>query len=145
MSRCGSGQAELERHGGQRSAGTVRLRGRSTQAFDLAYLHIIEPRVKGNILVAEGQAPVAAEELRTIFKGKIIAAGGFEPGTAEAVVATGDADLVTFGRYFVSNPDLPRRIELGLPLTPYDRNTFYTFDARGYTDYYPFYEGRAAA
>lgn len=56
----------------------------------------------------------------------------------------GDADLVTFGRYFVSNPDLPRRIELGLPLTPYDRNTFHTFDARGYTDY-PSYEGRAAA
>ena len=35
---------------------------------DLAYLHIIEPRVKGNILIAEGQAPVAAQELRTIFK-----------------------------------------------------------------------------
>ena len=36
----------------------------------------------------------------------------------------------------------PKRIKLALPLTPYDRNTFYTFDARGYTDY-PSYEGFA--
>ena len=51
----------------------------------------------------------------------------------------GDADLVAFGRHFVANPDLPKRIRLGLPLNAYDRDTFYTFDARGYTDY-PFYE-----
>jgi N-ethylmaleimide reductase len=117
---------------------------RQLNQFGLSYLHIIEPRVKGNVVIAEGQAPDAAEQLRTIFKGKIIAAGGFEPDTAEAIVEKGDADLVTFGRHFVSNPDLPKRIRLGIPLTPYDRDTFYTFDARGYTDY-PFYDGRAAA
>ena len=38
----------------------------------------------------------------------------------------------------MSNPDLPERIRLGLPLNEYDRNTFYTFDTKGYTDY-PFY------
>ena len=75
---------------------------------------------------------------------KIVAAGGFEPDTAEAIVEKGDVDLVTFGRYFISNPDLPRRIKLGLPLNDYDRETFYTFDARGYTDY-PFYSEQAAA
>jgi len=106
--------------------------------FGLAYLHIVEPRVKGNTVIAEGQAPIAAERLRKIFKGKIIAAGGFEPDSAEAIVEKGDADLVAFGRHFVANPDLPRRIQLGWPLSPYDRDTFYTFDARGYTDY-PFY------
>ena len=111
--------------------------------FGLAYLHIIEPRVKGNIVIAEGQAPVAAEKLRKIFKGRIIAAGGFEPDTAEAVIAKGDADAVAFGRHFVTNPDLPKRIKLGAPLNPYDRNTFYTFDARGYIDY-PFHEEHAA-
>ena len=42
---------------------------------------------------------------------------------------------------FLANPDLPKRIRLGLPLNAYDRNTFYTFDANGYTDY-PFYEQR---
>lgn len=103
--------------------------------FGLAYLHIIEPRVKGNVVTHEGQGPVASERLRKIFKGKIVAAGGFEPDTAEDIVEKGYADAVTFGRHFISNPDLPRRILEELPLAPYDRNTFYTFDARGYTDY----------
>jgi N-ethylmaleimide reductase len=112
--------------------------------FSLAYLHIIEPRVKGNVVVAEGQGPIAAEYISTIFTGKIVAAGGFEPDTAEAVVTNGDADLVAFGRYFVSNPDLPTRIKQGLPLSDYDRNTFYTFDARGYIDYPPYNDGALA-
>ncbi len=107
--------------------------------FGLAYLHIIEPRIKGNVLIAEGQEPVATAQLRKIFKGKIIAAGGFEPDTAEAIVEKGDADLVAFGRHFLANPDLPKRIKLGLPLNDYDRKTFYTFDFHGYTDY-PFYD-----
>jgi N-ethylmaleimide reductase len=107
--------------------------------FGLAYLHIIEPRIKGNVLIAEGQGHIATARLRKVFTGKIIAAGGFEPDTAEAAVREGDADLVAFGRYFVANPDLPKRIRLGLPLNAYDRDTFYTFDARGYTDY-PFYD-----
>jgi N-ethylmaleimide reductase len=106
--------------------------------FGLAYLHVVEPRVKGNIVITEGQGPVAAEQLRKIFNSKIIAAGGFEPETAEAVVEKGDADAVAFGRLFLSNPDLPKRIKLGLALNEYDRNTFYTFDAKGYVDY-PFY------
>lgn len=112
--------------------------------FDLAYLHIIEPRVKGNVVIAEGQAPVAAQLLRKIFRGTIIAAGGFEPDTAEAVVEKGDADMVAFGRHFVANPDLPMRIRLGLPLSRHDRTTFYTFDSRGYTDY-PFYNAAVLA
>jgi N-ethylmaleimide reductase len=112
--------------------------------FGLAYLHIIEPRVKGNVVITEGQGPVAATQLRKIFTGKIMAAGGFEPQSAEEIVEKGDADLVTFGRYFVSNPDLPERIRRGVPLSAYDRDTFYTFDARGYTDY-PFAEEHALA
>ncbi len=106
--------------------------------FGLAYLHIIEPRVKGNVVLIDGLAPVASQQLRKIFQGKIIAAGGFEPDTAEAIVEKGDADAVAFGRYFLSNPDLPKRIEQGLPLNDYDRDTFYTYEAHGYIDY-PFY------
>lgn len=104
----------------------------------LAYLHVIEPRIKGGETLIEGQDPIAARDLRHYFKGPIIAAGGFEPSTAEAGVANGDANLVAFGRHFIANPDLPKRIEKGFPLNPYDRNTFYAFDERGYTDY-PFY------
>lgn len=103
--------------------------------FGLAYLHVIEPRIRGSNVLAEGQEPVAAMMLRRIFDGPIIAAGGFEPDTAQAIVANGHADLVAFGRYFIANPDLPERIRLGLPLSGYDRSTFYGGDSRGYTDY----------
>ena len=112
---------------------------RQLNRFGLAYLHIIEPRVKGNVLIADGQGPVATERLRKIFRGRIVAAGGFEPDTAEAIVKKGDADAVAFGRHFLANPDLPKRIKLGLLLNDYDRKTFYTFDSHGYTDY-PFSE-----
>ena len=103
--------------------------------FNLAYLHIIEPRVKGNIVIHENQGPVASEQLRKIFKGKIIAAGGFEPDTAEDAIEKGVLDAVAFGRHFISNPDLPRRIREGISLAEYDRSTFYTFDPKGYNDY----------
>ena len=103
--------------------------------FGLAYLHIIEPRVKGNVTIHKGQGPIAAEQLRKVFKGQIIAAGGFEPETAESAIESGVADAVAFGRHFVANPDLPLRIREGLLLTPYDRDTFYTFDSVGYNDY----------
>ncbi len=116
----------------------------SLNAFGLAYLNVIEPRVVGSVTVGEGQGAVAAEHLREIFSGKIVAAGGFEPDTAEAVVEQGTADAVAFGRHFLANPDLPRRIRDGLPLAPHDRSTFYTFDARGYTDY-PSYAADLAA
>ncbi len=103
--------------------------------FGLAYLHLIEPRIGGSELIHEGQDAVAAEQLRNIFHGKLIAAGGFEPDTAEAIVSRGTLDAIAFGRHFIANPDLPRRIRDGLPLAQYNRSTFYTFDAKGYTDY----------
>jgi N-ethylmaleimide reductase len=78
--------------------------------FGLAWLHLIEPRIGGSELIHEGQGAVAAAQLRAIYKGRLIAAGGFEPDTAEAVVAAGTLDAVAFGRHFISNPDLPRRI-----------------------------------
>jgi N-ethylmaleimide reductase len=106
--------------------------------FGLAWLHLIEPRIGGSELIHEGQGAVAARQLRAIYRGTLIAAGGFEPDTAEAIVAEGTLDAVAFGRHFISNPDLPRRIREGLPLAEYDRSTFYTFDRRGYTDYAAF-------
>jgi len=111
--------------------------------FGLAYLHLIEPRVSGSDDV-KTSGPLAAERLRPFYKGKLIAAGGFEPNTAEYAVSTGKLDAVAFGRYFVSNPDLPRRIADHLELASYDCSTFYTFDRFGYTDY-PTYSALAAA
>lgn len=101
----------------------------------IAYLHVVEPRIKGIEEIVKDQAPIASQHLRPKFSRTLIAAGGFSPASAEAVVSFGDADLVAFGRHFISNPDLPERIRQGLPLTDYDRSTFYGGDARGYTDY----------
>ena len=100
----------------------------------LAYLHVIEPRVTGNV-AEEGRPPVAAHALKPLFGGPIIAAGGFERAEAEAIIESGDADLVAFGRHFVANPDLPERFFHGLPLNPYDRSTFYYGGEKGYADY----------
>jgi N-ethylmaleimide reductase len=114
--------------------------GRELHKLGIAYVHVIEPRVKGNTLIKEGAQPVAAGQMKKDFQGNILAAGGFEPDTAEDILEKGEADLVVFGRHFIANPDLPKRIKLGLPLNPYDRATFYGGDAHGYTDY-PFYQG----
>jgi N-ethylmaleimide reductase len=107
--------------------------------FELAYLHIIEPRIVGAEAPVEGKPPVAAAQLRKVYRGTILSAGGFEADTADEIIEAGDADMVVFGRHFAANPDLPKRIRLGLPLNPYDRETFWGGTAVGYIDY-PFYD-----
>jgi N-ethylmaleimide reductase len=107
--------------------------------FGLAYLHVIEPRVVGSYMDEDGIEPVASMQLRKIFKGRIMAAGGFDRDGAVAIIQNGHADLVAFGRHFLANPDLPYRYQHGLQLNPYDRDTFYGGDETGYLDY-PYYE-----
>jgi N-ethylmaleimide reductase len=111
---------------------------RALARFRLAYLHVIEPRVTGNVS-DDTQKPVAAGQLRPLFGGPVIAAGGFDGAGAEAILSDGNADLVAFGRYFLANPDLPERLRHQLPLNPYDRTTFYYGGTKGYADY-PAYE-----
>ncbi|MFT8674562.1 MAG: alkene reductase [Acetobacter sp.] len=107
---------------------------RTLDALGLAYLHVVEPRTTDTAFLPEA-APVTAQYLRNHFHGTIIAAGGFKGESAEMLLQAGYADAVAFGRYFISNPDLPERLRRNLPLTPYDRSTFYGGDAHGYTDY----------
>lgn len=103
----------------------------------LAYLHFIEPRSSGagRAEVNHQNVPSAAVLFRPIWNGKLITAGGFTGETANAAVAAGHADAIAFGRIFISNPDLPRRLAHGYPLTPYNRATFYSGEAAGYIDY----------
>jgi N-ethylmaleimide reductase len=112
----------------------------------LAYLHFIEPRSSGagRAEVNWQGVPSAMVLYRPIWKGVLIAAGGFTDEAAEAAIAEGHADAIAFGRIFISNPDLPLRLQHGYPLTPYDRKTFYGGDVAGYTDY-PFYDAMAPA
>ncbi|PXW29297.1 alkene reductase [Paraburkholderia caballeronis] len=113
--------------------------------LNLAYLHLIEPRVLGNVDDdSKDPNPVAAQLIRQHYNGVIIAAGGFKGDTAEAILQAGNADLVAFGRDFIANPDLPERLRLKLPLNPYDRATFFGGTDVGYTDY-PFHGRNAAA
>ncbi len=80
---------------------------------------------------------------RILAKGgvKFLACGNFDRDNASPKVEGGDADAIVMGRWFIANPDLPRRLKEGLPLNKYDRSTFYGADpaSKGYTDY-PFYE-----
>ena len=101
----------------------------------LAYLHIIEPRIKGDSTLHEDQDAVAAHTIRKTFKGTIIAAGGFDREQAEESINKGDADLVAFGRFFSSNPDLPERLKNGYPLTHYVRDAFWGGTETNYTDF----------
>jgi N-ethylmaleimide reductase len=103
----------------------------------LAYLHFIEPRSSGagRAEVNHQNVPSAMVLFRPLWRGVLISAGGFTGETAEAAIAGGHADAVAFGRIFIANPDLPRRLQHGFPLTPYNRATFYGGEAAGYTDY----------
>ena len=98
--------------------------------FSLAYLHIVE----------QDDSPASGTsfdlgELRTVWKSASMVNGGYDRERAERALAEGGADFVSFGRPFISNPDLPARLEMGAPLNHSDRATFYGGDERGYTDY----------
>ena len=73
-------------------------------SFDLAYLHVIEPRIAGDTTRenAEDDGVVASKFLRKIYKGTILAAGGFNGDSAEEILMRNDADLVAIGRFFTS-------------------------------------------
>jgi N-ethylmaleimide reductase len=109
----------------------------SLDRLGLAYLHFIEPRSSGagRAEVNHQNVPSAMVLFRPIWSGVLISAGGFTGETADAAIAAGHADAIAFGRIFISNPDLPRRLQHGFPLTPYNRSTFYGGEAAGYTDY----------
>lgn len=103
--------------------------------FDLAYLHIVEPRIAGNETVEDNSSNLGVRYFRPIFNGTLMTAGGYDREEGNAVLATGDADLVAYGRLFIANPDLPERFALNAPLNEPDRSTFYGGTAIGYTDY----------
>ncbi|KIK68707.1 hypothetical protein GYMLUDRAFT_153811 [Collybiopsis luxurians FD-317 M1] len=106
---------------------------------DFAYLSVCEPRVVGSTTRDTVISSSDSNDfIREIWAPKpLIVAGGFDRDSAiERADSTGD--LIAFGRKYISNPDLPQRLLKDLPLTPYDRSTFYlTGDAsgRGYTDW----------
>lgn len=109
--------------------------GKELNRFNLAYLHIVEPRIKGDTKVEEDSNGLGVKFFRPIFEGTLITAGGYTKETGNEVLASGDADLVAYGRLFIANPDLPQRFKVDAELNKYNRSTFYTQGAAGYIDY----------
>jgi len=74
-------------------------------------------------------------ELKKQFGGAYVANEGFTRETAEELLANGEADAVAFGKLFIANPDLPKRLAQSAPLNPPDADTFYADGPKGYVDY----------
>lgn len=100
--------------------------------YGLAYLHMVEGATGGSRDLGEGQSLAA---LRALFDGPYMANNGYDRAMALETVASGKADLVAFGRPFISNPDLVARLRQDAPLNEGDQGTFYGGGAEGFTDY----------
>ncbi len=111
-----------------------------TGVYSLSYVHIIEGATGGARDHQQGEHPFDYATLKRVYR----SAGGkaawmvnnsYDLALAKQVIESGDADLVAFGRPFISNPDLVERLRLGVSLTEVDASTLYGGGAHGYTDY----------
>ncbi|MBJ7471586.1 MAG: alkene reductase [Solirubrobacteraceae bacterium] len=98
---------------------------------DLLYVHVLETESYTGYS--------AVEQARAHFAGTIVANEGFseefDVDGAAKLVAAGTADVIAYGRRFIANPDLPRRLQEGAELNEPNQRTFYQGGAKGYTDY----------
>ena len=102
-------------------------------ALGPAYLHVVETALADEGAAARQVALVT--ELRATWNGLYIANGGYDSARAERAITEGRADAIAFGRLFLANPDLPRRLRFGGPLNDPDPKTLYGGNDRGYIDY----------
>ncbi len=102
----------------------------------LGYLHIMDGLGFG---FHEQGDPMSLAEFRSVYDGIIMGNCGYTPEDGMARVEAGQADLVAYGRPYISNPDLVERFKNRWPLAPCDDMTYwYTPGAQGYTDYPPY-------
>ena len=97
----------------------------------LAFVEVVEGQTAG----ARDFAPFDYAALRRRFDGAWMVNNGYQRQMALEAVASGAADLVSFGRPFISNPDLVRRLRENAPLNALDTSTLYGGGAKGYIDY----------
>jgi N-ethylmaleimide reductase len=105
-------------------------------AEKLVYIHVIEGATGG----PRDNLPFDYASLRKRFSGTYVANNNYDLALANKVLGANEADLIAFGKPFISNPDLVERLKSGAPLTPPDKATFYGGGAKGYTDY-PTWDG----
>src|SRR6185436_9032907 len=101
--------------------------------FGLAFLHVVDGLAFGFHQLGKAMTLV---EFREVFRGPLIGNCGYTKGTAEEAIAEGHADLISFGRPFISNPDLVERFEHGWPLAEAAAMSDWSSPgAKGYTDF----------
>lgn len=102
--------------------------GRKLNELGIAYLHVTDGAVKG-------QPDALAQHLRQIFTNTLILSGGYSASSADEVLQNDLADLVSFARPFIPNPDLVERFKNKLPLNQPKFDLFYAPGREGYVDY----------
>ena len=103
------------------------------QDIGIAFLELREIKPYGNF--GQTEVPRVSPEIRKIFKGPLVLNQEYNKELADADLASGLADAISFGRPYISNPDLVERLRIGAALTPDNFKTWYSPDAEGYTDY----------
>jgi N-ethylmaleimide reductase len=107
----------------------MRYMAKHLNQFKLAYLHVMRADFFG---IQEGDVISVAREN---YNGHLMVNMGYSAQEAEQVVSSNQADTVAFGTAFLANPDYPQRVKAASALNTPDQTTFYTADAKGYTDY----------
>ncbi|KAI1373302.1 12-oxophytodienoate reductase 1 [Hypoxylon crocopeplum] len=122
-----------------------------------AYVHMVEPRFDEtmdeqqkleSLADSTKESTISLLPFRNILQKAgipFLSAGCFNWENAVPKLESGTTDLVCFGRWFIANPDLVKKLEAGAPFNKYDRSTFYITipPEKGYTDY-PVYAAEAA-
>ncbi len=104
----------------------------SLNQFNLAYLHLLEPSEAD---LRYGGTPIPTKEFRPLYDGLLMVNWDYDQAAGNQAIASGDADLVSYGKLFIANPDLPERFAKKAPLNEPNPDTFYGGGAEGYTDY----------
>ena len=112
---------------------TFSYAARQLDPFGLAYLHVMDGLGFGFHQFGE---PMTLAEFQTMFHGPLMGNVGYTQETADATIAAGQADLIAFGRPFISNPDLVERFANDWPLNPpAEMSAWYSHDDAGYNDF----------
>ncbi|NJB35695.1 alkene reductase [Croceivirga sp. JEA036] len=111
--------------------------------YNLAYVHLSEPFTDvSDVPFAVTQI---AKHFRPIYSGNLIINAGFDQEKGNEVIETGEADMVAFGKPYISNPDLVDRFKHNIALADWDKDTFYTQGKEGYLDYPTYKEEKQEA
>ncbi|APQ18988.1 alkene reductase [Maribacter hydrothermalis] len=101
--------------------------------YNLAYIHLSEPF--NDVSDISYAIENIAKHFRPLYNGTLMINAGFDQESGNKVIEDGNADLVAFGKLYISNPDLVERFQHNFPLAEWDNDTFYTPGKEGYTDY----------